>query len=156
MYRPANVILDIQEMLLLHARELQLHLSLLKWLTPAAHPHVGQMPYVLKEIEQQLVNAFQNTLVILMLPVGQNAQPIQSVLQIGLAEIRNVLIPAQGFAVSMLNAELLTILDHALAYLDTLVILLHHANDLRRQFCLWLQRIPVTRTHVALIQIHQE
>lgn len=109
MYRPANVILDIQEMLLLHARELQLHLSLLKWLTPAAHPHVGQMPYVLKEIEQQLVNAFQNTLVILMLPVGQNAQPIQSVLQIGLAEIRNVLTPAQGFAVSMLNAELLTI-----------------------------------------------
>jgi hypothetical protein len=109
MYRPANVILDIQEMLLLHARELQLHLSLLKWSTHAAHPHVGQMPYVLKEIEQQLVNAFQNTLVILMLPVGQNAQPIQSVLQTGLAEIRNVLIPAQGFAVSMLNAELLTI-----------------------------------------------
>jgi hypothetical protein len=62
------------------------------------------MPSVLKEIKQQLVNVFQNTLVIPMWPVGLSAPPILSVLQIRLAEIRNVLTLALGFVASMQNA----------------------------------------------------
>ena len=61
------------------------------------------MQCVLKEIEQQLASAFQNILEIHMWHVGLSAPQIQSVLQTRHAGIRNVLIHAQDYVVSMLS-----------------------------------------------------
>jgi hypothetical protein len=62
------------------------------------------MQFVQRETEQLPVSVFQNTLVTHMWLVDLNAQQILNVHQTKLAEIRNVLIHALDFVVSMQNA----------------------------------------------------
>ena len=77
------------------------------------------MQSVLKEIEQQHANAFQNILEIHMLHVGQNVLQMQNVPQTSHVATRNVLIHALDYVVSMLNVEQEITWDPAPAFLDT-------------------------------------
>ena len=82
-----------------------------------------------KEILQLLALVSEDTLVILMLLVGQNVLLILNVLQTRHVEITNVLTPVLDYVASMLLAELLTTLPLALAMPDTEETLLDHVNS---------------------------
>ena len=81
-----------------------------------------------KEILQLLALVSEDTLVILMLLVGQNVLLILNVLQTRHAEITSVLTPVLDYVASMLLAELLTTLPLALAMPDTEETHLDHAS----------------------------
>lgn len=81
--------------------------------TLASHRHVEQMHFVLKEILQRHVLASKIILEIHMLHVDQNAQLMQTAPLIKHVRGYIVLIHALDYVVSMLSAELSTILPPA-------------------------------------------
>ena len=86
------------------------------------------MQNVEKEILQLLALVSEDTLVILILPVGQNVPLILNALQTRHVEITNVLTPVQDYVESMLLAELLTTLALAHAMPDTEETPLDHVS----------------------------